>query len=74
MLFLRVAKIGLRINLRRADKIELKNVISSRRKLFVFRIMEIKNIYRFPEIPENSVKALEVRGLQPDFVVKCRKE
>src|SRR5262249_40728544 len=41
------SKIKSRKEIRRADKIELKNVISSRRKLFVFRIMEIKNIYRF---------------------------
>ena len=40
-------KIKSRTEIRRADKIELKNVISSRRKFFVFKIMEIKNIYRF---------------------------
>jgi hypothetical protein len=43
----RERKIKSRTEIRRADKIELKNVISSRRKSFVFRIMEIKNIYRF---------------------------
>jgi hypothetical protein len=43
----RERKIKSRTEIRRADKIELKNVTSSRRKLFVFRIMEIKNIYRF---------------------------
>ena len=43
----RERKIKSRTEIRRADKIELKNVISSRRKFFVFRIMEIKNIYRF---------------------------
>ena len=43
----RERQIKSRTEIRRADKIELKNVTSSRRKLFVFRIMEIKNIYRF---------------------------
>jgi hypothetical protein len=43
----RERKIKSRTEIRRADKIELKNVISSWRKFFVFRIMEIKNIYRF---------------------------
>jgi hypothetical protein len=43
----RERKIKSRTEIRRADKIELKNVNLSRGKLFVFRIMEIKNIYRF---------------------------
>jgi hypothetical protein len=42
----RERKIKSRIEIRRADK-KLRKVILIRRKLFVFRIMEIKNIYRF---------------------------
>jgi hypothetical protein len=49
----RERKIKSRTEIRRADKIELKNVISSRRKLFVFIIMETKNIYRFSRDSEN---------------------
>ena len=46
-LFLRVAKSNLRTNLRRADKIELKNSSSLRCKFFLVNILRIKNIKKF---------------------------
>ena len=46
-LFLRVAKSNLRTNLRRADKIELKNGSSLRCKFFPVNILKIKNIKKF---------------------------
>src|SRR5690349_4129369 len=51
----RERQIKSRTEIRRADKIELKNVTSSRRKLIVFRIMEIKNLEIFPRIPRTSL-------------------
>ena len=47
LLFLRIVKMSLRINLRRADKIELKNSSSLRCKLFLVNILRIKNIKKF---------------------------
>ena len=47
LLFLRVAKSNLRTNLRRADKIELKNSSSLRCKFFLVNILRIKNIKKF---------------------------
>ena len=46
-LFLRVAKSNLRTNLRRADKIELKNSYAFRCKFFLVNTLRIKNIKNF---------------------------
>jgi len=41
------AKTKSRIEIRRADKIELKKAIEFRRKFIVSNILRIKNIYRY---------------------------
>jgi len=63
------AKIKSTTQIRRADKIELKMAIGFRRKFLLFNILIIKNIYRFPENPENSVKRFGINYLWPDFEV-----
>ena len=47
LLFLRVAKMSLRIDLRRADKIELKKRFSFPRKVFRITILRIKNLRKY---------------------------
>ena len=46
-LFLRVAKLNLRIDLRRADKIEFKKCFLNHPKFFLVNVLRIKKIKKF---------------------------